>query len=70
ADGRRFIRAAVDAGAAAVVYDPRDFAWDDSLDVPHLAVPDLKPQAGTIAHACLGQPDADMFTVGVTGTNG
>lgn len=70
ADGRRFIRAAVDAGAAAVVYDPRDFTWDEALTVPHLAVPDLKPQAGVIAHACLGQPDADMFTVGVTGTNG
>ena len=69
-DGRRFIAAAVQAGAAAVVYDPRDFEWDAALAVPHLAVPGLKPQAGTIAHACLGQPDADMFTVGVTGTNG
>ncbi|MFC5458473.1 UDP-N-acetylmuramoyl-L-alanyl-D-glutamate--2,6-diaminopimelate ligase [Massilia niabensis] len=70
ADGRRFIPAAVAAGAAAVVYDPLGFDWDAALTVPHLAVPDLKPQAGTIAHACLGQPDADMFTVGVTGTNG
>ena len=69
-DGRRFIAAAVDAGAAAVVYDPRDFEWDAALSVPHLAVPDLKPQAGTIAHAVFGQPDMDMFTVGVTGTNG
>ncbi len=69
-DGRRFIGAAIDAGAAAVVYDPRDFDWDAALTVPHLAVPDLKPQAGIIAHAVFGQPDADMFTVGVTGTNG
>ena len=69
-DGRRYIAAAVAAGAAAVVYDDSGFAWDDSLDVPHLAVPGLKAQAGAIAHACLGQPDAGMFTVGVTGTNG
>ena len=69
-DGRDYIRAAIEAGAAAVVYDPLDFAWDEALAVPHLAVPGLKPQAGTIAHAVFGQPDADMFTVGVTGTNG
>ncbi|MDB5746740.1 MAG: UDP-N-acetylmuramoyl-L-alanyl-D-glutamate--2,6-diaminopimelate ligase [Massilia sp.] len=70
ADGRRFIPAAVAAGAAAVVYDDTDFSWDPNLAVPHLAVTGLKPRAGRIAHACLGQPDADMFTVGVTGTNG
>jgi len=69
-DGRRFIQAAIDAGAAAVVYDPQGFDWDAALTVPHLAIPDLKPQAGTIAHAVFGQPDIDMFTVGVTGTNG
>jgi UDP-N-acetylmuramoyl-L-alanyl-D-glutamate--2,6-diaminopimelate ligase len=70
ADGRRFIGAAIDAGAAAVVYEKRDFEWDAALTVAHLAVADLKPQAGVIAHACLGQPDLDMFTIGVTGTNG
>jgi len=70
ADGRRFIRAAVDNGAAAVVYDGRDFAWPDDLAVPHLAVADLKENAGPIAHAVYGAPDAAMFTVGVTGTNG
>jgi UDP-N-acetylmuramoyl-L-alanyl-D-glutamate--2,6-diaminopimelate ligase len=69
-DGRKFIGAAVANGAAAVVYDARDFAWDEALDVPHLAVADLKNNAGAIAHACLGMPDAAMFTVGVTGTNG
>ena len=70
ADGRRFIAQAVANGAAAIVYEERGFEWDDAIDVPHLAISDLKPQAGMIAHACLGQPDADMFTVGVTGTNG
>ncbi|HEX8785412.1 MAG TPA: UDP-N-acetylmuramoyl-L-alanyl-D-glutamate--2,6-diaminopimelate ligase [Telluria sp.] len=70
ADGRNFIRAAVEQGAAAVVYDPREFSWDASLDVPHLAVTELKANAGPIAHAFYGQPDGAMFTVGVTGTNG
>jgi UDP-N-acetylmuramoyl-L-alanyl-D-glutamate--2,6-diaminopimelate ligase len=70
ADGRRFIESAVANGAAAVLYDPRDFAWPDSLAVPHLAVPELKKNAGPIAHAFYGMPDKDMFSVGVTGTNG
>jgi UDP-N-acetylmuramoyl-L-alanyl-D-glutamate--2,6-diaminopimelate ligase len=70
ADGRRFIRSAIENGAAAVVYDDREFAWDPALDVPHLAAQDLKQNAGPIAHAYYGAPDAAMFTVGVTGTNG
>jgi len=70
ADGRRFIPSAVENGAAAVVYDGRDFAFDETLAVPHLAVADLKQNAGPIAHAYYGAPDAAMFTVGVTGTNG
>jgi UDP-N-acetylmuramoyl-L-alanyl-D-glutamate--2,6-diaminopimelate ligase len=69
-DGRRFIVQAVANGAAAVVYEERDHTWDEALIVPHLAVADLKHNAGPIAHACLGMPDSGMFTVGVTGTNG
>ena len=73
ADGRRFIASAIENGAAAVVYDERDFAWDETdlpQQVPHLALPGLKAQAGAIAHAYYGEPHAKMFTVGVTGTNG
>jgi UDP-N-acetylmuramoyl-L-alanyl-D-glutamate--2,6-diaminopimelate ligase len=69
-DGRKHIAAAVENGAAAVVFEERGFAWDAALAVPHLAVKDLKHKAGPIAHACLGMPDSGMFTVGVTGTNG
>jgi UDP-N-acetylmuramoyl-L-alanyl-D-glutamate--2,6-diaminopimelate ligase len=69
-DGRAFIGAAIGQGAAAVVVDDRDFAWNPEWTVPHLAVADLKMNAGPVAHACLGMPDAAMFTVGVTGTNG
>jgi UDP-N-acetylmuramoyl-L-alanyl-D-glutamate--2,6-diaminopimelate ligase len=70
ADGRNYIRAAVEKGAAAVVFESRVHAWDESLTVPHLGVEDLKTHAGPIAHAYYGQPDAALFTVGVTGTNG
>ncbi len=69
-DGRAFIGSAVAQGAAAVLFDPRDFTWDAALSVPHLAVADLKKNAGPIAHACNDMPDAGMFTVGLTGTNG
>jgi UDP-N-acetylmuramoyl-L-alanyl-D-glutamate--2,6-diaminopimelate ligase len=73
ADGRNFIRAAIENGACAVVYEENGFAWGGAglpENVPHLAVAKLKASAGPIAHALYGQPDAAMFTVGVTGTNG
>lgn len=66
----RFIDAAIKLGAAAVVHDEADFAPDAEAAVPHLAVPDLKRQAGPIAHAFYGMPDKAMFSAGVTGTNG
>ena len=69
-DGRSYIDAAIEAGAAAVVYDDTGFAWNEAHSVPHLAVPGLKKAAGPISHAYYGMPDAAMFTVGVTGTNG
>ncbi|MBQ5964711.1 UDP-N-acetylmuramoyl-L-alanyl-D-glutamate--2,6-diaminopimelate ligase [Massilia sp. ZL223] len=70
ADGRAYIAAAIEAGAAAVVYEENGFSWDASIDVPHFAVAGLKQNAGPIAHAVLGHPDQGMFTVAVTGTNG
>ena len=70
ADGRRFIEAAIEAGAAAVVHEAADFTWDAAFTVPHLAVSDLKRNAGPIAHAVLDYPDSAMFTVAVTDTNG
>jgi UDP-N-acetylmuramoyl-L-alanyl-D-glutamate--2,6-diaminopimelate ligase len=69
-DGRAHIGAAIDAGAAACVYEDGGFEWDAAWTIPHLAVSGLRFQVGPIAHLCLGMPDRDMFTVGVTGTNG
>lgn len=70
ADGRRFIEQAIEAGAAAVVYEEEKFGWDPAWTLPHLAVKDLKNQLGRIASEFYGQPDSGMFIVAVTGTNG
>ncbi|VXB44232.1 UDP-N-acetylmuramoyl-L-alanyl-D-glutamate--2,6-diaminopimelate ligase [Massilia sp. 9I] len=69
-DGRAYIAAAIAAGAAAVVYEEHGYSWDASHEVAHLAVANLKKNAGPIAHGVLERPDAGMFTVAVTGTNG
>jgi UDP-N-acetylmuramoyl-L-alanyl-D-glutamate--2,6-diaminopimelate ligase len=70
ADGRTFIAHAIEKGAGAVVFEEQDFVWDDAWQLPHLAVRDLKKIAGPIANAWYGQPEANMFTIAVTGTNG
>ena len=69
-DGRLHIAAALKQGAAAVLYDPQQFAWQPEWTLPHLAVPNLCWQAGPIANAWYHQPDANMLTLAVTGTNG
>jgi UDP-N-acetylmuramoyl-L-alanyl-D-glutamate--2,6-diaminopimelate ligase len=69
-DGRSFIEGAIEQGAALILLDPAGFTWNDKWAVPFLTVEQLKQNAGAIAHAFYAQPDAGMFTVGVTGTNG
>ncbi len=69
-DGRAFIQAAIEQGAAAAVVEAANFTPDANLTVPHLLVTGLKKEAGMIAHAFYQRPDSAMFTVGVTGTNG
>jgi UDP-N-acetylmuramoyl-L-alanyl-D-glutamate--2,6-diaminopimelate ligase len=70
ADGRSYIGNAIEAGAKAVVYEAAGFEWPNAWTIPHLAVPNLKHVSGPIASAYFGQPDAAMFSVAVTGTNG
>lgn len=70
-DGRRYIAQAVARGARAVVHDDGgEFAWDDTLAVPHFAVSDLKRYVGEIANVYYDRPDTEMFVAAVTGTNG
>jgi UDP-N-acetylmuramoyl-L-alanyl-D-glutamate--2,6-diaminopimelate ligase len=69
ADSRPFIDAALAAGAAAVLYQPENFAGKPDASRA-LAVKALNELAGPIAAAWYGEPTQSMLTVGVTGTNG
>jgi UDP-N-acetylmuramoyl-L-alanyl-D-glutamate--2,6-diaminopimelate ligase len=85
ADGRNFIADAVARGAAAVLYErgEENIAVPDaghcSPPVPQMEVPSVTPTiavdnltalAGEIAHLVYGRPSEQLWTVGVTGTNG
>ncbi|MCC6880013.1 MAG: UDP-N-acetylmuramoyl-L-alanyl-D-glutamate--2,6-diaminopimelate ligase [Rhodocyclaceae bacterium] len=69
ADGRGFIADAVARGAAAVLWE-RQGAAAPAIDVPNVAVDDLQALSGWIAHRVYGRPSEQLWTVGVTGTNG
>jgi UDP-N-acetylmuramoyl-L-alanyl-D-glutamate--2,6-diaminopimelate ligase len=69
ADGRRFMAAAAQAGAAAIVYEA------NGVDIPRLAVPAigvdrLRSRIGTVADRFYGSPSHRLVVIGVTGTNG
>jgi UDP-N-acetylmuramyl-tripeptide synthetase len=69
-DGRRFVGAALDAGATAALVEREGveaYAFDDERVV---AVPGLKVSAGAIASAFHGAPSAELDMVAITGTNG
>ncbi|GAB2181397.1 hypothetical protein DLREEDagrD3_16200 [Denitratisoma sp. agr-D3] len=68
-DGRRYIAAAVAAGASAVLYEAAD-ARVPPLSVPALAVPGLATLAGELAHQVYGRPSEQLWLCGITGTNG
>ncbi|MFZ6849147.1 UDP-N-acetylmuramoyl-L-alanyl-D-glutamate--2,6-diaminopimelate ligase [Undibacterium sp. RuRC25W] len=69
-DGRQYIRDAIAKGTVAVVYEANDYVWDETITTPHLAVADLQKQLGAIASAWYNVPDAAMYSIAVTGTNG
>ena len=64
-DGHRYLDAAVEAGAAAVVVDR-------SSDVrsAQLVVTDTRTALGPLAAAVHGEPSRQIAVVGITGTNG
>ena len=69
-DGRDFIDDAIARGAVAVVHDDAGLIRTVPIPVPHLACAKLQQIAGPIASGHYGRPDAAMFSVAVTGTNG
>ena len=72
-DGRSFIAQAVEAGAVAVIYDTAksaDFSAPPAVNVPMLAVAELRALAGYLADRIYKAPSVMLWIAGVTGTNG
>lgn len=69
-DGRQFIAQAIANGANAVLWEAKNFVWDESWQVPHLAISDLSRQLGAIADHVYGSPSGRLWMIAVTGTNG
>ena len=72
--GLAYAAAAVQAGAAVVLYDPLGVSAEDlqqlPLSVACLPVPQLRELLGTLADRFNAAPSANLFMVGVTGTDG
>ncbi|MBU1689357.1 MAG: UDP-N-acetylmuramoyl-L-alanyl-D-glutamate--2,6-diaminopimelate ligase [Gammaproteobacteria bacterium] len=69
-DGRRFISQAIMAGAGAVLWEREGFEWDAEWEVPNLPVDGLRDKIGEIASQVYGEPSRQLWTIGITGTNG
>ena len=66
--GLDYARAAVDAGATAVIHDGLQAV--QGLDVPVIEVPGLGDKLGELASRFYSAPSEQMTIAGVTGTNG
>lgn len=66
-DGHDFARAALDAGAVALLVDHH---VDGVGDVAQVVVDDTRLRVGPIAAAVMGHPSRTLTSVGITGTNG
>ena len=64
-DGHNYARAAVDAGAAALVVTRRL-----DIPVPQVLVDDDRRAMALISREFYGRPDEKLRMVGITGTNG
>ncbi|RME57788.1 MAG: UDP-N-acetylmuramoyl-L-alanyl-D-glutamate--2,6-diaminopimelate ligase, partial [Caldilineae bacterium] len=74
-DGHRFIPAAVEAGASAVVGErsPAELAADGlhlPARTPYIQVPDTREALARLCAALYGFPSRSMTVIGVTGTDG
>jgi UDP-N-acetylmuramoyl-L-alanyl-D-glutamate--2,6-diaminopimelate ligase len=67
-DGHRYIDAAVEAGAAAVVCEELPAECRD--EVTYLVVPDARKALAELSKAFYGNASDKLMIVGVTGTNG
>lgn len=71
-DGRDYIENAIQAGAAAVIWESA--GTDDCAarlgKLPNVPVDGLSSVLGELADAVYGRPSAQMWVCGITGTNG
>jgi UDP-N-acetylmuramoyl-L-alanyl-D-glutamate--2,6-diaminopimelate ligase len=67
-DGRRFIDAAIERGACAVLCEAGGAPTD--APVPVIEVESLRRHAGALADDLLDRPSAALHVIGITGTNG
>ena len=68
--GSLYIRAAIEAGAAAVVVDEELLSDLDRRLAPVIPAPGLRDKLGLIAARFFGDPTKRLRVTGVTGTNG
>ncbi|BAW79591.1 UDP-N-acetylmuramyl tripeptide synthetase [Candidatus Nitrosoglobus terrae] len=74
--GHNYIGAAIDKGAAAIIYDPVAPVPPEFIDrlqtlnIPYIALPELSTKVSTIANRFYLQPSQRVYVIGVTGTNG
>lgn len=69
-DGRNYIDNAIANGAAAVLYEPQNFAISKNYLVPVIAIENLKNKLADIAACYYANPTQSLKVIGVTGTNG
>ena len=69
-DGRRYIKNAIAAGAAGVLWDPKEFALSQDIKIPNVAVSKLATRIGQLADEIYCHPSHQVWTAAVSGTNG
>lgn len=69
-DGRKYIDAAIHAGAVAVLSEAKHASVSELGGVPIIGIPDLPHRVGEVASLFYGEPAKAMQFVAVTGTNG
>lgn len=68
-DGHDYVKNAVEGGAAGVIGE-KSYGLVDSVSVPYVKVRNSRKALSRISSEFYDKPTPDLFTVGVTGTNG
>ena len=70
-DGNKYVRAALDAVASALVTDSREsFAFADARGVPAALIADGRRALAAVSANFFGHPEQQLKLCGITGTNG